>query len=329
MWAANAVVLGARPGQTVLLDGTSVAAHRSHAQSYPGELVLTWGYLPVPGATASVTVTLTVRTVGPLFEASLAWAATAADVALWGWQLQVGAMATTPASVVLRNEGFGQVAACVPTCASYSNNYPQATYQFLAVYGGGQPGLYVGSHDATGASKEFSAQFNGTLGTLAVSAVPPDAGRPAAGVTLTSFPLHLQLFAGDWWDAAQIYRPFALAQADWTRRGPLVNRSDVPAWLLNMTTWVNSHWQQNDVFNTTGGDPAVVLARVSAIQERFALPSELGLHWYEWDTLGYAPGSNYTNCTSEVTCGFGAAGWRGRPGLCLANTLQPWVAGGR
>jgi hypothetical protein len=25
---------------------------------------------------------------------------------------------------------------------------------------------------------------------------------------------------------------------------------------------------------------------------------------YEWDTLGYAPGSNYSNCTSEITCGF-------------------------
>jgi hypothetical protein len=50
----------------------------------------------------------------------------------------------------------------------------------------------------------------------------------------------------------------------------------------------------------------VVLNRVSAIQIRFDLPSELGLHWYEWDTLGYKAGSNYTDCTTEITCGFGA-----------------------
>ena len=32
------------------------------------------------------------------------------------------------------------------------------------------------------------------------------------------------------------------------------------------------------------------------------LIKEYCLHWYEWDQLGY--GSNYTNCTSEVSCGF-------------------------
>lgn len=30
----------------------------------------------------------------------------------------------------------------------------------------------------------------------------------------------------------------------------------------------------------------------------------MGLHYYEWDLLGYELGSNYTNCTSEVSCGF-------------------------
>jgi hypothetical protein len=28
------------------------------------------------------------------------------------------------------------------------------------------------------------------------------------------------------------------------------------------------------------------------------------MHWYEWDTLGYKLGSNYTECESEITCGF-------------------------
>ena len=47
----------------------------------------------------------------------------------------------------------------------------------------------------------------------------------------------------------------------------------------------------------------VVEQRVSAIAERFALPpGALGLHWYEWDTLGYAEGSNYTKCETEITC---------------------------
>jgi hypothetical protein len=35
------------------------------------------------------------------------------------------------------------------------------------------------------------------------------------------------------------------------------------------------------------------------LNAKLQLPSHggiLALHWYEWDTLGYAPGSNYTKC---------------------------------
>ena len=34
---------------------------------------------------------------------------------------------------------------------------------------------------------------------------------------------------------------------------------------------MNSHWQENDIFNVTGGDPSVVEDRVSKIVERFGL----------------------------------------------------------
>jgi hypothetical protein len=69
--------------------------------------------------------------------------------------------------------------------------------------------------------------------------------------------------------------------------------------------WINSHWQQNDIFNVSGGASNVVEERVSNIVKRFGLaPNTMGLHWYEWDTLGYTPGSNYTTCSSEITCGF-------------------------
>ena len=79
----------------------------------------------------------------------------------------------------------------------------------------------------------------------------------------------------------------------------------IPSWAFDMTTWINTHWQDNDIFNITGGDPEVVYNRVKAISERFGLgKNQLGLHWYEWDTLGYVKGSNYSNCSSEITCGF-------------------------
>ena len=45
-----------------------------------------------------------------------------------------------------------------------------------------------------------------------------------------------------------------------------------------------------------------------AVNARLGLPSHggaLALHWYEWDTLGYALGSNHTVCDRHpAPCGF-------------------------
>ncbi len=78
-------------------------------------------------------------------------------------------------------------------------------------------------------------------------------------------------------------------QALWTANGPLIERSDVPLWLQNMTLWVNSGWQELDIFNQTQGDPAVVLQRLQALQPRLGV-SDLGLHWYVWDEIAFDTG---------------------------------------
>jgi hypothetical protein len=119
------------------------------------------------------------------------------------------------------------------------------------------------------------------------------------------------VFDGDWWDATQIYRKWALINADWVQSGPISQRSDLPQWARLLTVWVNSHWQEVDIFNITGGDGEVLQNRMKNIVARFGSPSEgVGLHWYEWDTLGYDRHSNYTNCLAyshsptQYTCGF-------------------------
>ena len=49
-----------------------------------------------------------------------------------------------------------------------------------------------------------------------------------------------------------------------------------------MQAFVNTHWQQNDIFNVSGGDPAVVVERVGNITQRLGLaPGQLALHWCE------------------------------------------------
>ena len=54
-------------------------------------------------------------------------------------------------------------------------------------------------------------------------------------------------FEGDWWDAAMIYREWALNHAVWARRGNLTVRAaepSYPTWLLETPLW-----------GATGGDP--------------------------------------------------------------------------
>ena len=195
------------------------------------------------------------------------------------------------------------------SCGSFRNGYPGGTYQFMTAYDKNvaNSGLYFGTHDGHAASKNFEAtvqQNYGRSATLdfAISVTAADAGVPMTS-HVVDFPFVIAVFDGDWWDSTQIYRQWVLPSADWTKKGPVEHRADVPKWLNNVTTWVNSHWQGYDIFNTTGGDPEVVKNRVLEVKQRFNLSGELGLHWYEWDTLGYVEGSNYTNC-SRYPCGF-------------------------
>ena len=88
------------------------------------------------------------------------------------------------------------------------------------------------------------------------------------GSSAPTWPVVVRVFEGGWWDASQIYRSWVLAHGSWTKQGPMITRDDLPPWLYNLTTWVNSHWQQNDIFNISGGDPAVTANRVGAIAER-------------------------------------------------------------
>jgi hypothetical protein len=332
LWSAQFVV-GGHDGAQELDSGSAACASRVASKpSAAGELTLTWDKCVVgkTGRVVTVVTTLKLPQGAAAAEAWHSFRSADADVGLWQWSSGVtGAPlpGNCAGAAVLEPHGFG-VEHTGAGISSFESLYPQGTYQFIAQYPkGGAPlltdasaphGLYVGVHDPSAASKTMTydvrcggsrrlLQQHPDTAAVGVRVVPPHAGEPLPGGRYdVGYPLVLAPFAGDWWDAAQIYRGWALAHAAWVQKGPVISRADTPAWLLNVPTWVNSHWQQNDIFNVSGGAPDVVQRRVTAIKERFALPAgvEMGLHWYEWDTLGYEPGSNYSHCTSEVTCGF-------------------------
>eukprot|EP00750_Incisomonas_marina_P005018 INCI13567.1.p1 GENE.INCI13567.1~~INCI13567.1.p1 ORF type:complete len:906 (-),score=144.86 INCI13567.1:122-2659(-) len=238
------------------------------------------------------------------------------NVALWYWALSpIGSVPLDKQSAVFQNAGFGVVH---QPPSSFCGIYPQQTMQFAsvllnqpsdAINQGQQPpmAVYFGAHDPRAESKGFCTAVSGDSASFQVGATPPGAGIPAPIIPYTvAYPVVVAPLRGSWWDAAQMYRQWVLPNAKWTQGGPMATRSpSIAPWIFNLTTWVNSHWQQHDIFNRTDGDPTVVANRVSAIASRFGIATDaLALHWYEWDTLGYDLGSNYSKCNSEITCGF-------------------------
>jgi hypothetical protein len=153
----------------------------------------------------------------------------------------------------------------VRTCFCYDGPYPSgsAHMQFFAYYDD-RGGAYVACEDGKARSKDLRAaagdndcelsclwHVGGTGGNhFAVS------GRAA-----------IELFRGDWFDAAQIYKRFART-ADWWPASRL--RADTPDWYRTMTVWFIGN------ANTTKAADDLL-----AMRESLELP--IGLHWYNWN----------------------------------------------
>eukprot|EP00927_Polykrikos_kofoidii_P017927 TRINITY_DN18226_c0_g1_i1.p1 TRINITY_DN18226_c0_g1~~TRINITY_DN18226_c0_g1_i1.p1 ORF type:complete len:794 (+),score=114.91 TRINITY_DN18226_c0_g1_i1:108-2489(+) len=304
LWSANFVTTETA-GKPFSLDSRSYA-DRLVISADELRLELLWSDMDVCGV-GLVNVTLLFELKRGLLEYRLRFASHSKQLGLWDWTLRPAAAKLQNGSATFENSGFG-VLHSPPK--SFSGVYPQKTMQFMAALSVDdvqQDGVYFGAHDPAASHKTFHCDVDGSGRSALFSLVvtPPNAGLPLDTPYTVEYGVVLGVFRGDWWDAADMYRSWALAHATWTKQGPLRQRGNIPQWLYSLTTWVNSHWQGNDIFNVSGGDPVVLLGRISDIKARFDLESDaLALHWYEWDTLGYKPGSNYSQCATEVTCGF-------------------------
>jgi hypothetical protein len=181
-----------------------------------------------------------------------------------------GVLFQDPAHNFALNRGYGG-----------GGNYPNGynNMQFLAYYSTESgAGVYLASEDSAGYTKTMNA---GKLGTdwmnLAHAYVPPF--RLATDMTVP-YVVKLGVFHGDWYDAAMIYRNWALQQP-WVQNGPLVANTDVPDWYKNtgMMGW-------KDTFAALGpGNSYASLAQAAAVwkQELQSLPV---MDWIAWENQG-------------------------------------------
>ena len=308
------VTLANKEAKVLKVASHGTTAVMSYTPVGTDTVVLQWTNVStVLGKSLGVAVSVTLD--GPLV---LATPTITADgtVTLMSWELLLSNVQLTNTSAVIRPGGSGKLDERGLSVGGFSGSYPScsASYQFVAAYRAGlrakAAGVYVAAHDSQADTKTLRFDRAGSLGTFSIEAPAPGATLPLT-THKGRFAVVISVFRGDWFDAAQVYRSWVVGGgvagkgAPWGR-APLRTRTDVPAWLKTTTTWVNSHWQPLDIFNTTGGDPYVAAANTVAAQKRFGLgKGGLALHWYEWDLLGYEAGSNYTKCDpKDPHCGF-------------------------
>ena len=112
--------------------------------------------------------------------------------------------------------------------------------QMGALYGGGT-GLYFGEEDAQANEKLQSWTPNKQATTLTYVMDHPVLGWGGdEPVTTYASPGDVVLgpFQGDWFDAARIYRKWAIT-APWCRKGLIHQRKDYPQWLARLPYWTN------------------------------------------------------------------------------------------
>jgi len=156
--------------------------------------------------------------------------------------------------------------------ADYPGGGKSMQFEAYCVPDGIPGGLYFGTEDPGCCRKTSICKARGDAFSYTLRNYPANMGR--VGDYEMPYPAVVGAFSGDWWDAAQIYRRWALQQP-WSSAGPVRDRASTPQWLKDIGIWV-----QGDV---PGDDAAAMEAqvkRVTHFQEEMGAP--LAFHAYLW-----------------------------------------------
>lgn len=147
--------------------------------------------------------------------------------------------------------------------------------QFATLYDEAGNGLYWACYDGEGYHKR-EVLDNTVPGAIEfkLEHLPEDCLTPGQDYA-SPYPVALATYRGDWWDAARMYREWALQQK-WCRRGPIERREDVAEWVKTADVWVRG--------DAARGSAEFEGQFVSNFQD--AIGGTLGVQLYSWYQRG-------------------------------------------
>ena len=155
--------------------------------------------------------------------------------------------------------------------------YPRSylTMQFGAYYDG-KSGIYFAFEDPRGGIKQYYAQGQkGDLRSFWTGFAPWQAGSKGGNSYDMSGVSAIELYDGEWYEAARIYRKFVSEKADWWVKD--LPRKDTPEWFRNCPGWI----RVRPITDRTGVEES--RRRMFYLREYFELP--VGIHIEDWDDM--------------------------------------------
>ena len=163
--------------------------------------------------------------------------------------------------------------------------------------------LYVGAHDPHGRLKMMPASGGPADNALLRVLHVPDTLEGSQPLNWTLPPTVLAVINGGWWEAAQIYRSWAIDNAVWTQKGTILRRQaagQIPNWITRVPFFTQGN------FNCTRVPAYGPVACAAEMQRLKTLLGgvELGLHWYQWNKepfdVGYPKWTPLSYVADEV-----------------------------
>ena len=154
--------------------------------------------------------------------------------------------------------------------------YPRSylSMQFGAYYDD-RSGIYFAFEDPDAEVKKYYAQGRrGELVAYWTGFASWKAGSTGGNSYDMSGVSAIELFDGEWYEAAKVYRKFLESKAKWWIRD--LPRKDTPKWFRDLPGWIQiqySHWAYRK-------DPKVIAAELKSLRDYLELP--FGIHLYGW-----------------------------------------------